>query len=1163
MSATTPQFLQGGGQMGELIRNTDWSLTSLGQPDLWPESLKLAMSISLNSGFPIAIYWGQEFTLLYNDAWSSIPGNKHPWTLGKPGAVAWPEIWDGLKAEFDSVLLEGKSVRKPDALLLMNRFGYMEECYFDYTLSPIMAIDGSIGGVFNAVIETSFRVINDRRNQTLQQLQQQLNRAHNLSEAIIKVQGIVDRCQEDIPFYLLFSTSTENAQNTYLTAYSGLPQDATIAENWPYNDTLREGNPIHIQDVNKYLAQPVISIWGEPCTEALIVPVSRDEARITGYMVMGISPRKKLDDDYQHFLVSVGLHVGTILNNGYTYDLDSFLQKEQALNEELAAANEELSSINEEYEQSQESLKELNLELETRVQKRTQALAESESRFRHLIVDAPVAICVLTGRELTIESINTLMLQIFGKTTVIIGSTLAQAMPELQGQPFLQILDDVYTTGNTYYGNEARALIEHDGETIAGYYNFVYQAVKDESGQSTAIIIAANNVTEQVNARKKLEESSLSLRSLVMTAHYSLMILRGRDWVIEIANKPLANLWDKTVEEVTGRRLMEVLPEIEDQPFPAILRQIFDTGVGYGQEEEVFYLETPAGTVTKYVSFYYDPMFDTEGNVTGIIVAAEDITNQVQNRLLLEQSYVEQQSLNEELTATNEELASANEELVTTNEELANTKDNLQETVAQLADSEMRMRYMLADAPIAIALFAGKDLIIEAANKKVLETWGKTDAIIGLPLSEAIPELRGQAFLNILNNVYSTGEPYYGNEVRAMLEQNGILEEVYSNFVYHPLKNDEGQTTSIVLVANVVTEQVVARKKVEQAEEMLRFSIDAAKMGTWYLNPSTHEFIPSTRLKELFGFNANDQVSYDDVVNQIPEEHRPYVQQEVAKAISNGDSYNVEHPTIGFHDQKLRWLKASGRLNVDTKGGSSYFSGVLIDITEQKQDEQRKNDFIGMVSHELKTPLTSLSAYTQMLQARAQKSGDSFTSGALEKVNIQVKKMSSMINGFLNVSRLESGKIYLNKINFRLDELVNSMVNETVLTTSSHNVILLPCDAITINADEDKIGSVISNLISNAIKYSPRDTNIEVKCELNGNMAQVSVKDEGLGINPQDIEKLFERYYRVNSTQTQTISGFGIGLYLCAEIIQRHDGKIWVESQPGAGSTFYFSLPLA
>jgi two-component system sensor histidine kinase VicK len=445
---------------------------------------------------------------------------------------------------------------------------------------------------------------------------------------------------------------------------------------------------------------------------------------------------------------------------------------------------------------------------------------------------------------------------------------------------------------------------------------------------------------------------------------------------------------------------------------------------------------------------------------------------------------------------------------------------------------------------------------LEAANERVLQFWGKTPAIIGLPLARALPELQGQSFLQLLDNVFVTGEPYYGNEALSLLEHNGELKAGYFNFIYQPVKNEQGAVTSITMVATDVTEQVKARKEVEKAEEKTRFAIEAANVGTWFLDVETREFIVSPRLKEQFGYYA------DMVAAAIPDEYREKVTRGVEKAIATGRNYIMEHPVIGHHDQKKRWVRAYGKLYPNDSGKLSHFSGLIIDVTEQKQDEMRKSDFIGMVSHELKTPLTSLSAYAQMLYSKARNNDDGFTLSALEKVNIQVKKMSAMINGFLNVSRLESGKIFLSKHDFELSELVGEMISDAKLTMGSHTITFTHSEPIMVNADIDKVGSVISNLLSNAVKYSPRGERIEVECRLVNNAAQVSVKDEGIGIKPQDIDKIFDRYYRVESSHTKTVSGFGIGLYLCAEIVQRHDGKIWVESEKAKGSTFYFSLPV-
>ncbi|TCD26358.1 hypothetical protein EZ456_13765 [Pedobacter psychrodurus] len=230
---------------------------------------------------------------------------------------------------------------------------------------------------------------------------------------------------------------------------------------------------------------------------------------------------------------------------------------------------------------------------------------------------------------------------------------------------------------------------------------------------------------------------------------------------------------------------------------------------------------------------------------------------------------------------------------------------------------------------------------------------------------------------------------------------------------------------------------------------------------------------------------------------------------------------------------------------------------VLISIKE----EQQKNDFISMVSHELKTPLTSISAYIQLMQNKSL--NDLFVVNTLDKVQKQIRKMSSMISSFLNVSRLEFGKIHLNLSDFDLDKLVCDAVEDLRLVYSSNQIIFVEGESKFINADKDKIGSVISNLISNAVKYSDHGSTILVQSEVIGNEMHVSVSDKGIGIQSHDLAKLFDRFYRVEDQQTKTISGFGIGLYLSAEIINLHHGKIWAESNYGAGSTFHFSLPVS
>jgi two-component system sensor histidine kinase VicK len=345
--------------------------------------------------------------------------------------------------------------------------------------------------------------------------------------------------------------------------------------------------------------------------------------------------------------------------------------------------------------------------------------------------------------------------------------------------------------------------------------------------------------------------------------------------------------------------------------------------------------------------------------------------------------------------------------------------------------------------------------------------------------------------------------------------------------------------------------------------EVSLLAIAAANVGTWFLDEQTRLFIPSPRLKQLYGFHEDEKMSYEESIERIDPKYRNKFVESVELAIANREQFHMDYPVMGPHDTKPRWLKAMGGTYTDPEGHYYHFSGVVMDITEQKQTELRKNKFIGMVSHELKTPLTSLKAYVQMLYGWAKKQKDGFAEVALTKVERQVKKMQNMINGFLNVSQAETGKIHLNMQDFDFAELVKEVVEETRLITTGHTITIIPCESVMVHADREKIEQVIINLLNNAIKYSPKGTTIEVICETIDNMARVSVKDEGMGIEQKDIEKLFTRYYRVENKQTERIAGFGIGLYLSAEIIKHHQGTIKVESTVGAGSVFYFDLPLS
>jgi two-component system sensor histidine kinase VicK len=779
------------------------------------------------------------------------------------------------------------------------------------------------------------------------------------------------------------------------------------------------------------------------------------------------------------------------------------------------------------------------------------------------------ATAIYAGDDMVIQAANDTMITFWGKDQSIIGKPLEEAVPELKGQPFKKMLQEVLRTGVSNIGNAIPATLMVDGKLQTSYYNYQYRAIKDQTGKVYCILHTASDVTEkelnkialqkakeQEEAHTKaLLESERNLRQFILQAPVAIALFKGPDFIVEIANNCALELWGRNLEEVLNKPILEAMPELKSQGIKELLDNVYTTGKTFSATELPVKIVRNGKPVNAYINFIYEAQYNAEGNINGLITIGIEVTEQVLARKNIEQSSGEQFALNEELTASNEELSATNEELI-------ETQSQLQQIVNALEESESRFRYLVQQAPVAIFILNGRGLRIETMNNLMLKMLGKTADIVGKTYVEALPEFTDQPFFKLLDDVFVTGETFYGNEIKAVIEFDGIMKEGHYNFTYQPIKDEDGVTNGIICTSVDVTEQVNARKKVERAEESLRMAVDAAELGSYYINIIDRIFVPSPKLKEFFGYAPDEEVPYEAAINQIHPDYRQAAADMVEAAITKGIKFDMEYPVIGHNDGKIRWVRGIGTVQHDNNGTDTYFTGVLHEITEKKQDEMRKNDFIGMVSHELKTPLTSLTAIVQVMNAKLKNSDDPFMANAMGKANIQVKKMSNMINGFLNISRLESGKLFIEKHIFEIDALILEVIDEVQMTAFMHSISLASCPPIKVNADRDKIGSVISNLLTNAIKYSPKAQQILVNCEKIDNTVQISIKDEGMGIDADDLDKLFDRYYRVESKHTSHISGFGIGLYLSAEIIKRHGGKIWAESKLDVGSTFYFTLPL-
>src|SRR6476620_8228208 len=291
-------FLDGGGEMGALMRAKDWTRTPLGSIAEWPQSLRTTVSTCLNSRFPILIWWGPELVKLYNGAYRELLAEKHPAALGRPGREVWPEIWDIIGPMLDSVVKEGKATWSQDQFLPLERRGYPEECYFTFSYSPIRDESGGVGGVFCAVTETTGRVIGERRLRLLRELAADAA-APTPDEACRRAMTVLSRDVADVPFALMYlldrgrttlrlSGAVGLAPNTSaspmtLTVVSRGPAQAP----WPFDQVLASD------------AMTIVDAPAAPSPRAFVIAVHAADGTPTGVLVAGVSPLLEADEQYR------------------------------------------------------------------------------------------------------------------------------------------------------------------------------------------------------------------------------------------------------------------------------------------------------------------------------------------------------------------------------------------------------------------------------------------------------------------------------------------------------------------------------------------------------------------------------------------------------------------------------------------------------------------------------------------------------------------------------------------------------------------------------------------------------------------------------------------------------------------------------------------------
>jgi len=638
------------------------------------------------------------------------------------------------------------------------------------------------------------------------------------------------------------------------------------------------------------------------------------------------------------------------------------------------------------------------------------------------------------------------------------------------------------------------------------------------------------------------------LLTILSSANNAVAIHISEDAIIQYASDRMIGIWGKD-RSVIGKSLEDALPELKGQPFIDMFKRVWNEGITLSGTDAPAQLEIDGKLETFYFDFEYRAIKNNEGQTYCILHTATDVTERVLNGEQL-------QNLTEELKASNEELRAANEELNASNEELSESQQSLRELYDDLAESDQRFRSMVRQAPVGICIIRANDLFIQDVNDAYLQLVGrKRSELEGLTIWQAIPEA-AESYAPVMKNVIDTGKEFIAKEHEVMLVRNGVPENTYLDFVYEPMRTDGAVTAILVLVIDV-TDKVIARRSIEDVEERIRLAVEAAETGTFDLDLAKKEMLTSDRFNAIFGFDR--QASWEMFASVIHPDDRATRMAAHEAAYKTGKLFYEAR--VMHNDASVHWIRVQGKVYFKNEQPVRIL-GTLLDITEFKRLQQQKDDFISIASHELKTPITSLKASLQLLERLKHDPTSELVPKLIDQSSRSMHKISALVEDLLNVSRASKTELHLKKSNFNISHMLSTCCNHVRIAGKHELIVQSDDEGLQVFADEHGIDQVIVNLVNNAVKYAPESKNIYLTVAKEGSTARIAVKDNGPGISPEKVPHLFDRYYRAEASGFQN-SGLGLGLYICAEIIKRHGGKIGVDTEPGKGSTFWFTLPLA
>jgi PAS domain S-box-containing protein len=487
----------------------------------------------------------------------------------------------------------------------------------------------------------------------------------------------------------------------------------------------------------------------------------------------------------------------------------------------------------------------------------------------------------------------------------------------------------------------------------------------------------------------------------------------------------------------------------------------------------------------------------------------------------------------------------------------------------ELQVANQQMRDIFQQAPAFMCVLVGEEHVFEMINDRYFELVGNRPAL-GMPIRQALPELEGQGFYELLDSVYQTGEPYFGVDTPIMLQRTpgGPAEKRYMDFVYMPLRGIGGTVTGILVHGFDQTERKLAELALGASQRRLQNLISQAATGVVETNREGLITLANQKYCEMLGCTEQELLGLS-LTDVTAAEFIPATVATFKKVASQGGQVVIEKQ-YRKRDGSHIWATSSVSALFDEANDFQGVVAIVVDITEHKTNEdelrvagRRKDEFLAMLAHELRNPLAPISAAATLLRvAKLDGSGVRRTS---EVIGRQVQHMTNLIDDLLDVSRVTRGLINLEKSPHDINRIVTDAIEQvTPLVRARHHRLslhLCPESAI-VDSDKNRIVQVIANLLNNAAKYTPEGGNILMRTEVQSSTVLIEISDNGVGMPPELTARVFDMFVQAERTIDRSSGGLGIGLSLVKSLVELHDGKVQCYSDGlGKGSKFSVHLP--